>query len=316
MADKPSKLPEWALVPSVDPVVGGANIVEPPPQLKDSGWLRGQLPPANYMNWLQNLTYQWLEYLDIRVDEGHTFGSTVDGLGLENSVLYPNTGTTISPGSFKDITSKKSFTLATSLTKEDTVAWEEGDEKGSLPAALTITANTYYHKFMLAKLDGTIDSGIDPSINAANLLVDPDVVTAGYTIAKRIGTIFINASLQIRPFKMIVYPGKRTILWDSMSDISIGSVSTSPATYAIDVPPDLEIEAIVGSSNVIAGSGGEVAIYTPGIAAPGYTDLIGTTPTISNNIAITNTNRQVQVRSNISGSIGMVLYMKGWNEYL
>lgn len=61
---KPTKFPEWAELPYVDPVVGGSNIVEPPTQLKNTGWLRKQKPPANYMNWLFNLINQWIEYFD------------------------------------------------------------------------------------------------------------------------------------------------------------------------------------------------------------------------------------------------------------
>lgn len=64
MATRPTKFPEWARVPSVDPVTGGANVVEPTEQKKDTGWQREEKPPANYQNWLDNLTYQWLQYLD------------------------------------------------------------------------------------------------------------------------------------------------------------------------------------------------------------------------------------------------------------
>lgn len=61
---RPAKLPRWATVPYVDPIVGGSNVVEPPEQQKDDGWLRKQKPPANFQNWLHNVTYLWLEYLD------------------------------------------------------------------------------------------------------------------------------------------------------------------------------------------------------------------------------------------------------------
>ena len=65
---KPTKLPEWASVPSVDPVVGGANIVEPPEQQKQEGWARKQIPPANYQNWWQNLVYLWIVYHEGKIE--------------------------------------------------------------------------------------------------------------------------------------------------------------------------------------------------------------------------------------------------------
>lgn len=72
IATRPTKFPRWATVPYVDPVVGGSNVVEPPDQQKDIGWLRKQKPPANYTNWLFNLIYLWLEYLDGTVEENYT----------------------------------------------------------------------------------------------------------------------------------------------------------------------------------------------------------------------------------------------------
>lgn len=69
---RPTKFPEWARVPYVDPVTGGNNIVEPTEQKKDDGWLRNEKPPANIQNWLHNLADEWLKYLD-SLSTGGTF---------------------------------------------------------------------------------------------------------------------------------------------------------------------------------------------------------------------------------------------------
>ncbi len=55
MATKPTSTPRWADV--------GGSIVDPPSGTKDVGWLVGQKPPAQYLNWWKNLSYQWFEYL-------------------------------------------------------------------------------------------------------------------------------------------------------------------------------------------------------------------------------------------------------------
>jgi hypothetical protein len=60
---RPTKFPEWATVPSTDPIVGGPNVQEPPTLKKQKGWERKEKPPANYQNWLHNLANEWLEYL-------------------------------------------------------------------------------------------------------------------------------------------------------------------------------------------------------------------------------------------------------------
>ncbi len=56
---KPTSLPRWADV--------GGDIVEPASGKKDTGWIEDEIPPAQYFNWLENLTYQWLVWLDAGV---------------------------------------------------------------------------------------------------------------------------------------------------------------------------------------------------------------------------------------------------------
>jgi len=76
MADKPTKLPRWATVPTPDPVFGGTNVIEPTEQRKDTGWLK-EYPDAQTENWFKNLTYQWLDYLK-SVTDNDLFYSTGD----------------------------------------------------------------------------------------------------------------------------------------------------------------------------------------------------------------------------------------------
>lgn len=60
---KPASLPRWADV--------SGDIVEPTSGKKDVGWVADEEPPAQYFNWLLNLTYQWLEYVDGNSFEGN-----------------------------------------------------------------------------------------------------------------------------------------------------------------------------------------------------------------------------------------------------
>lgn len=55
MASRPTKTPEWA--------TDGGRVLEPSAGEKGTGWEVDKKPPARKMNWLQNLAYQWLEYL-------------------------------------------------------------------------------------------------------------------------------------------------------------------------------------------------------------------------------------------------------------
>lgn len=64
MTPKPTKFPDWASVPQVDPISGGQNIVEPPDSQKETGWLYKQKPPSSWWNWIANLTSQWIHYFE------------------------------------------------------------------------------------------------------------------------------------------------------------------------------------------------------------------------------------------------------------
>lgn len=53
----PSEFPVW--IPD-----NTTNIIEPSSGQKNTGWLPGQVPPAQYFNWILNLINQWIEYFD------------------------------------------------------------------------------------------------------------------------------------------------------------------------------------------------------------------------------------------------------------
>jgi hypothetical protein len=56
MATRPTSKADWA-------TNGGATIIEPASGVKATGWTAIK-PPFQYMNWLQNLAYQWFDWLD------------------------------------------------------------------------------------------------------------------------------------------------------------------------------------------------------------------------------------------------------------
>lgn len=58
MTARPTKYPEWGS--------DGTNVIEPPAQLKATGWLSGGLAIPQFENWIGLITYQWIQYLDAR----------------------------------------------------------------------------------------------------------------------------------------------------------------------------------------------------------------------------------------------------------
>ena len=63
MATKPTSIPRWADV--------GGDIVEPNSAKKDVGWVSAERPPAQYFNWLLNLTYQWIAFIDQQFEDSY-----------------------------------------------------------------------------------------------------------------------------------------------------------------------------------------------------------------------------------------------------
>lgn len=57
---KPTVLPRWANV--------GGSVVTPSSGKMDIGWLGGEKPPAQYLNWLGLNTYTWLAWVDTLIN--------------------------------------------------------------------------------------------------------------------------------------------------------------------------------------------------------------------------------------------------------
>ena len=56
---EPSEKFHWATT-----AIPGVDIVEPPDNKKDIGWLSQEKPPYQYFNWLFNILGQWLDYVE------------------------------------------------------------------------------------------------------------------------------------------------------------------------------------------------------------------------------------------------------------
>ena len=266
---KPSKLPEWASQPYIDPVVGGSNIVEPAQAQKDTGWLRKQYPPANYMNWLQNLHYQWLLYLDAAEALQRPFFGCLPA----NNDIAPTTDTDIEPGTWKAEVTGNIYKLPSTITKRITVDWEEnpGVAHGGFPSLLTLTNDTWYHKFLIAKLDGTQDAGYDTALNAANLLGDAS--GSDYIDYKGVGSFrYLTADIERYTAIEDVSTGRRSFFWHAKAGVNTFAIPDSPEFVTIHVPPDIIVNAhLHGFTEEPTGAAtgtSEIFIYSPLVADP------------------------------------------------
>lgn len=78
MANRPTKYPEWA--------DGAAAITEPTTAKKLIGWLTGEHPASQVMNWLFNLAFGWIKYFDLNIN-AQMYGDGSDDNGAGQLVL-------------------------------------------------------------------------------------------------------------------------------------------------------------------------------------------------------------------------------------
>lgn len=127
------------------------------------------------------------------------------------------------------------------ITKQIDANWAEGDDAGGFPSGLTLTADTWYHVFVIKKNDGTIDAGYDTSTTATNLLSD----ATNYSEYRRIGSVRTDGSSNIYGFTQV----GDEFLWDDPSpaglDVDVSNPGATAVTRALTVPPDYKCHAII-----------------------------------------------------------------------
>jgi len=116
------------------------------------------------------------------------------GLDTEQNVTDITKLITIKEGYCSDSNSTDLFRLKQALTKDISVTWAQGDLVGGLASGLTLAIDTYYNVFLLFRPNGGVDAGFDTDLNAANLLADPVVQSAGYIKERRVATIKTEAA--------------------------------------------------------------------------------------------------------------------------
>jgi len=118
--------------------------------------------------------------------------------------------------------------LAAGLTREIDGAWGTGN--GGFPSGLTLSADTWYHVFLIRNTStGAIDAGFDTSLTAANLLAD----ATGYANPRRIGSVLTDGSENLIPF---VQAGNE-FLWDvPVQDVNGVAASNTAALETVSTP--------------------------------------------------------------------------------
>lgn len=192
MATKPTKFPEWAKLNPTDPVSGQPAIIEPSTSKKNSGFLREEEPPRQDINWLHNLTNQWLEWLSQEVTLARFAPpGFVNGFKLlSNDEANLNIYKGVCRLGIHDVSSPWTKNVISSNAWVD---WSEGDLGGLIPNDHASISMTWMHIFAISNDEFTqLDFAADSNLDASTILANSVISASGYTKAKRIGSIAVR----------------------------------------------------------------------------------------------------------------------------
>lgn len=243
----------------------------------------------------------------------------IEGYTMQPDAGDPSHDIHIQTGAARDVTDTYGI-RGGAITKQIDVDWVAGNNQGGFPSALTLSANTWYHMFVIYNpTTNTVDAGFDTSTSATNLLAD----ATGYTAWRRIGSVLTDGSSNIIPYRQI---GDMFLWVTPPADIN-GSITTTIANYTLSVPPDFVCRAIINFLTSLAANNPSPYIHSAYVADQACSTAIGTSPqctfrhtTASTTMGygtmevLTNTSKQIQAISNVAASNFGVVTL-GWRDY-
>ena len=156
----------------------------------------------------------------------------IDGFIMTNDTDTVN-DISVSVGACRDAADGENIETSAAIVKRIDANWATGTGAGGFPSGLTLTADTWYHMFVIRSSLGVIDAGFDTTSNGANLLTD----AANFSEYRRIGSVLTNGSSGIINF---VQTGN-WFFWNAVQqDVSNTSQSTTEVEYTMSVPPDFK----------------------------------------------------------------------------
>lgn len=203
------------------------------------------------------------------------------------------------------------ISLGTAITKQIDASWSAGNNAGGFPSALSLSADTTYHVFVIEDGAGTVDAGFDTSLTATNLLSD-----SSYTNYRRVGSVVTDSSSNIINF---VQRGD-TYLYDTpIRDVNAGALATAETLRALSVPTGIKVEAIINCRQS-DGTGDDTVIYDPdqtaGAASLTAAPLVNLEASTAAQLRImTDTSGQVADRSTGGGSATLYIVTVGYRDF-
>lgn len=259
-----------------------------------------------------------LNEIDKRKAEGW---NGIGGLVLSNNGTDASHDIDIATGWAMDATRVQAIYLASAITKRIDANWSAGTGNGGFPSALTLSAATWYHVFLILNVEGdsgtyTVDAGFDTSLTATNLLAG----ATGYDYYRRIGSVLTDGSANILAFTMVELPsgGRRILKWaDPPLDVDTSTLSTSGTLYTLSVPTGVRVIAetnIFGTNQDSYVSSPDANDEAPSISAAPLLSLENTGGnTTAGFRVLTDTSARVRGRGGAASTVLRIATL-GWEE--
>ena len=157
------------------------------------------------------------------------------GLNLAN-VIGGNGSIIVDTGSARDASNTADMVLSSTLTKAIGSTWAAGDVAGGMFSGVSLTADTWYHFFIIKKdSDGSVDAGYDTSITAAN-------IPGGYTAYRRVGSVLYGTG---GSYLDLFFQHGDYFFWKSQIIVlDTTTPATSAGSFPTQTPSDIEVEGI------------------------------------------------------------------------
>jgi len=196
----------------------------------------------------------------------------LSGLTLSNNSSDSEHDIDIAVGEARDTADGVDLTISSTFTKKIDATWASGSGNGGMANGVSLSADTWYHVYLVELDAGGTDAGFDTATNAANLVATSGVASA----YRRIGSVLTDSSSNILGFTQF----QDEFIFDSqIVNVNGSSLGTSRVLQTVSTPTGFEVRAILGLLGIVAGSNNSVRIT---LTHPNVTDATPVSNIVNN----------------------------------
>ena len=207
----------------------------------------------------------------------------LSGLTLSNNSSDSDHDIDIAVGEARDTADGVDLSISSTFTKKIDATWASGSGNGGMANSVSLSADTWYHVYLVELDAGGTDAGFDTATNAANLVATSGVASA----YRRIGSVLTDGSSNILGFTQF----EDEFIFDAqITNVNGTALGTSRVLQTVSTPLGFETRAILGLIGRVINSNAAVNIT---LTHPNVTDA---TP------AEGNTNNSGENSSDLNGT--------------